>query len=1138
MSAKISGLLIGICLFLFIVNHFVINWEGLALKRAKENLRAIISSQRIDLISWGQGDEFDPAFRKRKLCSGKLVAWSDDRPLEHLSLNDSIGVFENEHGIFLYQTVKEGACEYISGYPLYEYYAISNQYLKNRRAGKVSYSIKDISSDSTYALGDLLRFDIKYEPHPAIDGLIGLTLMLVFCLEYIRFGRRSFKVFLFAAIGMIILRAISLYFDALDILFKISLFNPVNFTASFFNPTLGDLLLNSILLLITSNLLGSYISTFPKKEYWPFFVLPGVGIGLLVFHIPWSILNDSQIILDIGESISFSLLRVVSYLIIGIISLSYLLYLYWLNKYLIKHQIIKRTIFFTLIVGVMVFSFNPLLSIPVFFISFALAILPQFYLRSDIVAFSYQHLLFALLFSVGLGMMLSLFIYKHGERDVLFAKKRFANYLLLKQDVLGEYYLSRALENLNEDPDLLMIAGDMSKNDLVKRILEEFSSPYFNKYNIEIAFQDYQQFKLNNRFTKKNSLTVAQNESDYKNIYFIDERTNFKYISKLYIGDLVALIILQVKKRVPSTVYPALLTDSKYFNLSNEFDYAVFVRDDILLHQSKFGQSEWLGGNELKKKALYDEGLERNGMHYYGMKTEDGRTILIISAKYPVKSQLANFFFFFLLLLSSFVGYILLNSIYKRRKVAFTFTGKVQVYLAIAFTAPLFITGLALLSLLNTSYKEEINRSYIKQALYLSETLSEQLEMEMSEMAQSDVLLKIGNYIRSDISFYNSSGYLISTSQPDIFSLGLQSNLVNPIVFEELIENGNQSIIVNKSIGSLEYKVCYAVVNTVGNEIAGFIAMPFFDSKNHLSRQQIEVFESLLIIFGVIFIIAILLSNVVLNNLLFPLRMVAGKIREITLQGVNKPIEYEASDEIGSLVKDYNQMLVKLEHSKLALAKSQKETAWKEIAKQVAHEIKNPLTPMQLKVQQILRKYDRDAKEYESLSSLLTQIDTLSQIAESFSTFAEMPVPDNQVFAWNELVEEVIQLYHSDKVYIAFKCDQEVPIEADKAIFKRILNNLILNAIQAVEQEPVKIDVALVKKSGEGILSVTDKGRGIPEELKEKIFLRYFSTKSTGSGIGLALAKKGIENAGGNIWFDSKEGQGTTFFIAMPLAKL
>ncbi|MEM6830792.1 MAG: ATP-binding protein, partial [Bacteroidota bacterium] len=578
----------------------------------------------------------------------------------------------------------------------------------------------------------------------------------------------------------------------------------------------------------------------------------------------------------------------------------------------------------------------------------------------------------------------------------------------------------------------------------------------------------------------------------------------------------------------------ALLTDNKYFAPSDNFDYAVFKNDHILFQRSKFGQGEWPTSRDFENAKLYDEGLEKNDRHYYGVKTIDGRIILIISKKYERRTQLTNFSFYFLVVFFFISAMVLLSSLHKKR-FKLNFTSKIQLYLGLAFIIPLFSTGFALLNSLNTSYKEEINRNYLKRSLYLSELLSGDLTTSSSVISSSR-LADIRDIIQADISLYDSVGRLQATSQREIFDLKLQGEFINPLVYEELIKKENQSIITNESIGSLDYKVSYTILNDHSDKVRGFIATPFFNSKNHLNRQQLEVFGSLVTIFGFIFILAILFGNLILNNLMLPLRLVAEKISKVNLQEENKPILYESTDEIGSLVKDYNTMLVKLEESKTALARSQKETAWKEIAKQVAHEIKNPLTPMQLKIQQLLRKHTEGSKDHEILLALLTQVDNLSQIAGSFSAFAEMPVPNNNDFNLSKVIQQVVSLYRAGDVSIETNIVEESMIHADKDIFQRILNNIVLNAIQSVEGKQAKIYVTLHKKSGKCELSITDNGRGVPAALKDKIFMNYFSTKPKGSGIGLALAKKGIENVGGNIWFESKEGEGTTLYISMPLA--
>ncbi|MEQ8627836.1 ATP-binding protein [Ekhidna sp.] len=1136
MNHRVSFLLLFACLVAFSINHFLIDWEELKSKKAIDSFEEIVSQQYQDLQNWRNGEATSSDFRKRTICNGRLEEWSDNRPFVSNLTQDTIQVVENDLGLFLVQQLERETCIYVSCHQLLETYSITNQYLNESKSALLYDQITDLSATSgEYHFNQLIYFDVEWMPSRLIDVLVAIIILAVIFFEYWKFSKEGIRFFWVSSIGLLILRFLTLAFDAFQLLFRYELFDPIKYTSSVVNPTLGDLLINCLILNLILLASAPYLQNL-KRSKWGVVCVSAFNTILsgVVLHVAWSIISHSQLSLDVGQSIQFSVLRAVAYLCILLACVGFFYFTYLTLNLIRRSHFISQAIIGSLIAAVLM-AFADLLSISFSVVHVSVLLISiRYQWGKSFREFTYANLLFILIFSVGVSAVLAFCIYKYEEGAELDAKKKFANYLLLKRDVLGEYYLDQTIKKLSSDETLALIASERSRRVLEERIRSEFLTPYFNKYDLDIVFQDYQQLSLNTRFTREYSLLTPQNQSDYENIYFIDEGTNFKYICKINVGDLVGLIILQIKKRVPTSVYPALLTDNKYFSVTNDFDYAVFAGDDILFHRSKFGQGEWPTEEDFERDALYKRGIEKNERHYYGVKTNDGRTILIISKKYEARDRLTNFFFFFLLLLFSF-GIFSVSSSAIEHGLKLNFTSKIQLYLGMAFVIPLLITGFALLNTLNTSYREEINRSYIKQALYISEILSNEIE-EVSNEVGAYRLAEISNYIQSDLSFYNESGYLIATSQPEIFNLKLQGNLINPIVFEELVVKENQSIIADESVGSLEYKVCYAVVNTIDNQVAGFIAMPFFDSKNHLRRQQIEVFGNLITIFGFIFIIAIVFGNAVLNNLLHPLRMVAAKIRRVTLQEVNKPIEYESSDEIGSLVKDYNQMLVKLEDSKLALAKSQKETAWKEIAKQVAHEIKNPLTPMQLKIQQMLRKHDAESKEYETLTSLLTQVDTLSQIAESFSAFAEMPAPDNQVFDLGLLIKEVVGLYRAEDVKIHLNADTGVRIEADKDIFRRILNNIVLNAIQSVEGKQAEIKISLEERSGKGLLSVKDNGRGVPDELRDKIFLNYFSTKSTGSGIGLALAKKGIENAGGNIWFESKQGEGTTFFISMPLA--
>ena len=262
----------------------------------------------------------------------------------------------------------------------------------------------------------------------------------------------------------------------------------------------------------------------------------------------------------------------------------------------------------------------------------------------------------------------------------------------------------------------------------------------------------------------------------------------------------------------------------------------------------------------------------------------------------------------------------------------------------------------------------------------------------------------------------------------------------------------------------------------------------------------------------------------------------------MSLEQRSEPLEYTSDDEIGLLVTEYNKMLLKLEESKEKLTKSEKESAWREMAKQVAHEIKNPLTPMKLNIQQLERILpDADENMKRKIRTLLNQIDTLSDIATSFSNFAEMPTPKEELFNVSTTLRQSVTLYqNSHKQDISLDIpDNDVYIVGDTKLIGRVFTNLIINGIQAVpssRKPQIKISVYQRKKSV--VFKFSDNGTGIPEDIQGKVFVPNFTTKSGGSGIGLAISKRAIEHLGGQIWFETQTQVGTSFYIEMPLAPI
>jgi nitrogen fixation/metabolism regulation signal transduction histidine kinase len=274
-----------------------------------------------------------------------------------------------------------------------------------------------------------------------------------------------------------------------------------------------------------------------------------------------------------------------------------------------------------------------------------------------------------------------------------------------------------------------------------------------------------------------------------------------------------------------------------------------------------------------------------------------------------------------------------------------------------------------------------------------------------------------------------------------------------------------------------------------------------------------------------------------------PLKAIREKIGKVKLGGRNEKIAWpRQTDEIGDLVNEYNRMIDELALSADLLARSERESAWREMAKQVAHEIKNPLTPMKLSVQYLEKSWNDKAPDWDDklkrfTKTIIEQIESLSAIASAFSDFAKMPKSELEKVELNDLVKTSIATFSGSKVPIIFNEDEKehLKVMADRKQLIRVLNNLITNAIQALDGRPDgRIEVHTTSENDKVRVSVQDNGPGVAEEMKSRIFIPNFSTKSEGMGLGLAMVKSIIESHGGSIWFLSREGEGATFYFELP----
>ncbi len=950
---------------------------------------------------------------------------------------------------------------------------------------------------------------------------------------------------------------------------NLRIFDPVNFTIDQVHATLGDLVLNQLfLLLIVLFVLHSlrYSMLFKrwlmsrKKWVWGLIVFVVTGLSLIsaryIYQNIRDILINSQIELDISASIYFDSLRI--FVLISFLLTSILFFgIQFFNiKLLIKLWsrspfVMLFSVFIAFLVFYWIFPKNVVLFLVAITIFWGISSQLKFIFslgRRRYSAFIYFFLTATVVSAFG-----AYAVYEQQLFDTEIEKKKFANNLLIERDILGEYLLSQALPTIQKDQFIIsrMYSERLAQNTIEERINRSYLIDYFDKYHasVNVFNQQGNPFSFNeiqvSLDSLKKRLSNPNLQTDYSEIFYVNEdEAQDKYFAFIDINSLsrrLGTIVLELtlKNYVSNSVYPELLIENKYSGASNsKFDYAIYQNDDILYKVGNFNYARDFNPQNLDKGIFYRAGLVVDDHHHVGIRAQENRTIVITSKKYKGSNVLANFSFFFFVHIIG-IGFILIGSniffVYPRAEL--NFATKISFYLGAAFLIPLFIVSVAILNSLNVSYREEISNSYEKTARRIEEFVNNDVAGYFSHRINkerlSTNLSSVTGLVQNDINVFDAKGMLIASSQSRIFTSDLISNYINPYAIYEIIENKKERTVLDESIGSLDYKTFYISIRSRENgKLLGILGMPFFESKNHLRRQQVEVFNNLINIFVLILIVSLIISYFAVRILTNPLAMLTAKIKKTSLTDLDQPLEYKANDEIGLLVTEYNQMLEKLKESKIALSRSEKESAWKEIAKQVAHEIKNPLTPMKLTLQQMQRVLGDDHKSSKPIKNLLVQVDTLSDIATSFSTFAQMPVPENSKFNVIEVLKHSIELFENQEgeINTGIDCDSYI-VNGDAKLMGRIFNNLLINAMQSVpEERHPEIKVSTTCTPQKITISFSDNGAGIPEELHNKIFIPNFSTKEKGSGIGLAVAKRGIEHAGGDIWFETSE-NGTTFFI-------
>ncbi len=410
--------------------------------------------------------------------------------------------------------------------------------------------------------------------------------------------------------------------------------------------------------------------------------------------------------------------------------------------------------------------------------------------------------------------------------------------------------------------------------------------------------------------------------------------------------------------------------------------------------------------------------------------------------------------------------------------------------------------------------------------------------------ANSSTVSLVAELLNTGINLFNLQGDLTATSKSIIYDRGIVAPKMNPVAYYKMVVQHQVQYLQTESIGNLDYLGIYLPVRTANGATIGFINIPYFASQVELNQEISNFLVTLINLIAFIFIISGIVAFFITNSLTFSFFIIGEKMKDISLGKTNEPIAWHRNDEIGVLVQQYNKMLEQLDDSARKLATSERESAWREMAKQVAHEIKNPLTPMKLNLQYLQRQIDNNSPNIKDMAktmaaNLVTQIDHLSQIASDFSQFARINISHTEKFDLHEVLKQIIMLYNMDShVYITWnKTAGPVCIEADRTHINRLFTNLIKNASEAMTDGEALITITEQPEPSAILITVSDNGPGVSEAMKDQLFKPNFTTKNSGTGLGLAICKDIVERAGGGIWYGPGNEGATTFFVRLPVVE-
>ncbi len=1022
-------------------------------------------------------------------------------------------------------------------------------------------------------------------------GLLMLFLFFHTLAESMAWKRGAWRGIGLLALLLFSLRLLTYYYPSFLNLRQFELFNPGIYGSNLVQRSLGDLLFNAVLfcwivLFSWSKLKNQGDLT--KNFSPPLKLIAGIlSLALLILStfilasVIRSLVADSKISFDVNDFFSLNAFTVIGFVVLACLSLSYYYFSQLLFRLIFplfteRNYIVYFAIGFAGLLYLTTRSGHPevLFYIPVllWLMLYTWLIERQGVIFNKIRINIASILSWIFVFSVSIAaIMLNENSKAEWEKRIKVAEK-----LALQTDPTSERMMSIAIQYLDNDflYDNFSRFYDPDKGkELRDSILA--GSGYLDKYDTRVYVYDSTAKPLFNEestsYESMNAIVDVQSRP-MKNIeglyYYETDFDKFNYITRRKVTDAADrvvgyfFLVSNPKNYSREAIFPELFKKKGTDNEPSPiYSTATFVGGRLVSLPGNYPFPTWLTASQVPKNEF-----ERhiNGEYdelWYRASNE--RVIVVARKKENFIETITLFSYIFcaFLFLVAFVQLVsfVLKSLYDGRglRKRFQMNIRSQVHSTIIFISvfSFLIIGAATISFFISRY----NRSNSDKLSRTMKILVNEMEKKLSDHNTFDDVVKIYDSVSNaalqqlvkevseihgvDVNVYDLKGNLQVSSEGLVYNKGVLSRKIDPSAFYHLSRLRQVQHAQEEKVGNTSYLSIYSPVRDDKGRAYAYINIPYFTSKRELEQEISNFLVTIINLNAFIFLVAGLIALLITNRITRSFAIISDKMREVNLGKHNDEIVWNKNDEIGELVKEYNTMVTKLGASAAALAKSEREGAWREMARQVAHEIKNPLTPMKLSIQYLQKAISNNQPNVQELSSnvantLVEQIDHLSKIAADFSQFANIGITHVEVFDLHDVISSLKDLYQSDhQVELLWRpLNEKLLISADRTQMNRLFNNLFTNAVQASNKEAIcRIMIEEKSKEGKVIISIKDNGEGIPEEMRDKIFVPNFTTKSSGTGLGLAMSKGIVEQAHGTIWFETEIGKGSTFYVELPL---